>query len=714
MKTRLLFLFVLFAMVTQFAQTEYPLVTLRDIQYLADSVIAKGDAPSPLNGDTVRVRGVIMVSPVVDPSSNRHIIISAGGRWVTYIQDPTDSAWCGLNVLQNDTSTAGVQNTFFDLVDTAQVVEFTGVVTEYNTTTELMMLLNPVTPVNIVEQLPKRPDPIVLKLSDIKENNKLKNEAEKYEGMYVEFRNVITSDRDAGTSATNTFVINDDQGNKIMIYGQSCYYKRSSIKLRDYDPPINGSVLDYIRGIVTTRNDDYGYYLVPLYPNDMKISVYPPSIANIRRNVDVVGPDAPVNVSATIKDPDGWVKDAKVFYSLNGAAFDSIAMTKSADTTLLVGTIPGVKDSALVEFFIKATDNTGNTSMTPADTAKSNYFYLVLNRDLTIQDIQYSPFGSGYTGFNNYHVTVSGVVTADTSDLNGDGGSGGARVYMQNGSGPWSGIWLYGVEPLTLKKGDLVTVSGVIVESNNNTRIDTISQIIVQSSGNPVPEAVEVPTSDIGTLSNGTLSAEMYEGVLITYKDLNVTDDNADGGHGPNAGTNYNYGEILVADVSNVNTRVELQDGNSNYHNLWDSSMVVVPNVELLIGDKFESLSGVLWQSFSNYKLCPRKNDDFVGYIPVSVEDKKDVRTASYNLAQNYPNPFNPSTVISYSIPRDGFVKVKIFNVLGQEVKTLVNSNQKAGEYKVIFNADNMTSGIYLYQIQSGDYNFTKKMMLVK
>ncbi len=80
MKTRLLFIFVLAMMVTQFAQTEYPLVSLHDIQYLADSVIAVGDAASPLNGDTVRVRGIVMVSPVVDPSANRHIIISAGAR----------------------------------------------------------------------------------------------------------------------------------------------------------------------------------------------------------------------------------------------------------------------------------------------------------------------------------------------------------------------------------------------------------------------------------------------------------------------------------------------------------------------------------------------------------------------------------------------------------------------------------------------------------
>ena len=170
---------------------QYPLVTIRDIQFNLDSL--NSDPPSPLNGDTVRVRGLILVRPVVDPDTNRNTIISAGARWVTYIQDPDGNAWAGLNVLQNDTSIVN-QNTFFDLVDTAQVVEFTGVVTEYFTTTELLMLLNPQpVPVQIVGQEPKRPDPIELELSDLfTASNTYNFEMEKYENMYVIFRNIIT------------------------------------------------------------------------------------------------------------------------------------------------------------------------------------------------------------------------------------------------------------------------------------------------------------------------------------------------------------------------------------------------------------------------------------------------------------------------------------------------------------------------------------------
>jgi hypothetical protein len=88
--------------------------------------------------------------------------------------------------------------------------------------------------------------------------------------------------------------------------------------------------------------------------------------------------------------------------------------------------------------------------------------------------------------------------------------------------------------------------------------------------------------------------------------------------------------------------------------------------------------------------------------------------TKSYALAQNYPNPFNPMTTIQYSLANTGNVSLKIYDVLGREVATLVNGRQAAGEYTVQFNAANLASGIYFYRLQAGDFVQTKKMMLVK
>ena len=85
-----------------------------------------------------------------------------------------------------------------------------------------------------------------------------------------------------------------------------------------------------------------------------------------------------------------------------------------------------------------------------------------------------------------------------------------------------------------------------------------------------------------------------------------------------------------------------------------------------------------------------------------------------YSLGQNYPNPFNPSTVINFSIPESGLVTLKIYNVLGQEVVELVNDVKSVGSYEVTFDASDLTSGMYVYTITSGNYSATKKMMLLK
>jgi sugar lactone lactonase YvrE len=85
-----------------------------------------------------------------------------------------------------------------------------------------------------------------------------------------------------------------------------------------------------------------------------------------------------------------------------------------------------------------------------------------------------------------------------------------------------------------------------------------------------------------------------------------------------------------------------------------------------------------------------------------------------YQLYQNYPNPFNPSTLISYQIPVDASVDLKVYNSLGAEVSTLVNQKQTAGIYNVIFDGSNLASGIYFYRIRAGEFSNTKKLILMK
>ena len=85
-----------------------------------------------------------------------------------------------------------------------------------------------------------------------------------------------------------------------------------------------------------------------------------------------------------------------------------------------------------------------------------------------------------------------------------------------------------------------------------------------------------------------------------------------------------------------------------------------------------------------------------------------------YNLFQNYPNPFNPSTTIKYDIVNQGIVRISIYDILGKEVNTLVNSLHSPGKYEVVMNVDNLSSGIYYYKITAGNFNAVKKMIIIK
>ena len=112
----------------------------------------------------------------------------------------------------------------------------------------------------------------------------------------------------------------------------------------------------------------------------------------------------------------------------------------------------------------------------------------------------------------------------------------------------------------------------------------------------------------------------------------------------------------------------------------------------------------------------------FVLYNPsneLNINESMQNIVTEYNIHQNYPNPFNPVTTLQYNLPVNGLVSIIIYNILGKEVKTLVNTTQDAGYKSVNWNATNnygkpVSAGVYLYQIQAGEFVQTKKMVLLK
>ncbi len=109
------------------------------------------------------------------------------------------------------------------------------------------------------------------------------------------------------------------------------------------------------------------------------------------------------------------------------------------------------------------------------------------------------------------------------------------------------------------------------------------------------------------------------------------------------------------------------------------------------------------------------KQIDFDGSYKYSkVIEVNIIQPTEFVLNQNYPNPFNPTTIINYSIPKASFISIKVYDVLGREIETLVNDEKPSGNYKIEFNGSKLTSGIYFYRMQAGDFVETKKLTVLK
>ena len=98
----------------------------------------------------------------------------------------------------------------------------------------------------------------------------------------------------------------------------------------------------------------------------------------------------------------------------------------------------------------------------------------------------------------------------------------------------------------------------------------------------------------------------------------------------------------------------------------------------------------------------------------VTVERQINSIPQNFRLEQNYPNPFNPSTTIRYSLPERGEIELVVYDALGKQIETLISGDHDAGVYEVDFDATGLTSGVYFYQIKSGSFTETRKLVLMK
>jgi len=191
----------------------------------------------------------------------------------------------------------------------------------------------------------------------------------------------------------------------------------------------------------------------------------------------------------------------------------------------------------------------------------------------------------------------------------------------------------------------------------------------------------------------------------------------------------YNYGlptlncSVLSFTISNTNIFV------GTY---WDDTTAIVPGGVFLSTEGNSSWTDVSEGLNVNYIPSLAASDFYIfagtqSWVgtgtgvwrrPLSevttVEENLIEVPSSYILSQNYPNPFNPSTKIKYSIPQTSQVQIKVFDVLGNEIETLVNEEKQMGTYELTWNAANLPSGVYFYQLKASSFVETKKMILIK
>jgi hypothetical protein len=130
------------------------------------------------------------------------------------------------------------------------------------------------------------------------------------------------------------------------------------------------------------------------------------------------------------------------------------------------------------------------------------------------------------------------------------------------------------------------------------------------------------------------------------------------------------------------------------------------------------------WGGMSSVSFFDANNGIGVGYtvilrttnggVTFIGKDNNITNPNEFILSQNFPNPFNPNTTINFSVPKQSNVTIKVYNILGKEILTLVNETKPQGNYKVEFNADNLSSGVYFYRMKTNEFTQTKKMLLVK
>jgi len=389
-----------------------------------------------------------------------------------------------------------------------------------------------------------------------------------------------------------------------------------------------------------------------------------------------------IDIDADITDDQG-IDEAWLHSSTDlGVTEDSILMSNTSGDTYQ-GTIPAQSNNATLQYWVSATDTDGPNYST------SN----VLGTIIGIADISraHELDANGNMLYDNFLAKIKGIVTVATGTFS----STAQDDYMQDNTG---GINVFDFAVIqTLALGDSVEVEGKFSSYNAKSEIVDFS-INVFSFGNPVPAPTVITTIEM---------AEQYEGMLIQINQGAIS-------NWVSQPPDTNFNALLTTADGDLTLRVD-EDTDIGGH-LTPAGIIDV----IGIGSQNDYSSPFT----EGYQIMPRSWADFL--FPNSIDEE--VNTPyEFSLKQNYPNPFNPNTKIEYSLAKNSDVKMVIYNMLGQEIKSFTVQNLAKGKHHFDWNGtDNkgfdVASGVYIYRLTADDpstssgqrFISTKKMALLR
>ncbi len=472
---------------------------------------------------------------------------------------------------------------------------------------------------------------------------------------------------------------------------------------------------------------DPGWW-VRLYTWDFVVAVditgdTPPAVADVTElGTTLSTEDRVVTATITDENPGGGaagVAGANLHVAIDGGEEVPYAMTNTGGDTW-EATIPGQQPGTVVTYTIVATDVGGLVTRWARDITYRIYLpvernLVAINGSIGYPDAYYFGQDSAFYAWD-YDSWNFGALTAELlenydnvfeitqggpNDRNDDA----IRAWLD--ADPTRNYFLCGDEYLgwdrgyadqAFAEGDFEYDMFGVTYSYNDVSYDG-------TAGQALPSKVTVLDVTLGAMLYAAFNANPTDSLQYdpTYE-LGV--DNWHDGFDVVDGADV----FMTGETRGIAGAPAVQEVNVAVSNILDAGNKVA--FMALDPLALDSSPDYYWWGFSE-KSPTTYAVQWFGADVVGVEETGTLPEA-YALSQNYPNPFNPTTVISFAIPEQADVTLKVFNLLGQEVATLMNGVRTAGTHEVNFNASSLSSGVYFYTIKAGQFTSTKKMMLIK